>query len=183
MKPIQGSAIRILSVLCALLLFVPGSWARTKSKHAAQHTAPASSKASKASVKRSSHTSSKSSSHSKSKSSRAAKGKKGKVVAKSRGQMGIDAERTREIQEALIRANYLQGEPSGVWDADTKAAMTKFQSDNGWQTKILPDSRALIKLGLGPSNAGLLNPDSAAVSSPHELGAEKEIPGGSIPHK
>ena len=29
--------------------------------------------------------------------------------------------------------------------------MSKFQSDQGWQTKLTPDSRALIKLGLGPS--------------------------------
>ncbi len=28
--------------------------------------------------------------------------------------------------------------------------MQKFQSDNGWQTKLMPDSRAIIKLGLGP---------------------------------
>jgi hypothetical protein len=27
----------------------------------------------------------------------------------------------------------------------------KFQADQGWQTKLTPDSRALIKLGLGPS--------------------------------
>ncbi len=28
--------------------------------------------------------------------------------------------------------------------------MVKYQTDNGWQSKITPDSRALIKLGLGP---------------------------------
>jgi hypothetical protein len=31
--------------------------------------------------------------------------------------------------------------------------MGKLQADNGWQTKLVPDSRALIKLGLGPSTA------------------------------
>jgi hypothetical protein len=31
--------------------------------------------------------------------------------------------------------------------------MQKLQEDNGWQTKITPDSRALIKLGLGPQQA------------------------------
>jgi hypothetical protein len=30
--------------------------------------------------------------------------------------------------------------------------MEKLQADNGWQTKIVPDSRAIIKLGLGPNN-------------------------------
>jgi len=50
--------------------------------------------------------------------------------------------------------------------------------DNGWQSKIVPDARALIKLGLGPSRDGLLNPESAAIASPKALSAEKEIPGG-----
>jgi hypothetical protein len=67
------------------------------------------------------------------------------------GQRAIDPSRTREIQSALIERNYLTGAPSGEWDADTEAAMTKFQADNGWQTKLMPDSRALIKLGLGPN--------------------------------
>ena len=67
------------------------------------------------------------------------------------GQRGIDTERTRSIQTALIEKNYLSGQPTGEWDADTEAAMQKFQGDNGWQTKLMPDSRALIKLGLGPN--------------------------------
>jgi hypothetical protein len=79
-------------------------------------------------------------------------------VSRIRGQQGIQGERAREIQEALIRANYLQGEANGVWDQRTKDAMTRFQQDNGWQTKVTPDSRALIKLGLGPKHANLLNP-------------------------
>jgi hypothetical protein len=29
--------------------------------------------------------------------------------------------------------------------------MSRLQADNGWQTKLVPDSRALIKLGLGPN--------------------------------
>ncbi|HTV09661.1 MAG TPA: peptidoglycan-binding domain-containing protein [Candidatus Aquilonibacter sp.] len=62
----------------------------------------------------------------------------------------MDPERATEIQQALIKSGYLTGEPSGVWDAQSAAAMEKLQADNGWQTKITPDSRALIKLGLGP---------------------------------
>jgi hypothetical protein len=34
--------------------------------------------------------------------------------------------------------------------------MQKFQGDNGWQTKITPDSRALIKLGLGPQQDAMV---------------------------
>ena len=67
------------------------------------------------------------------------------------GQRTIDSERTRQIQAALIERNYLAGEATGEWNADTEAAMSKFQADNGWQTKLMPDSRALIKLGLGPN--------------------------------
>ena len=62
----------------------------------------------------------------------------------------MDSSRATEIQHALIQARYLSGSPTGQWDADSQAAMVKYQSDNGWQTKITPDSRALIKLGLGP---------------------------------
>lgn len=68
----------------------------------------------------------------------------------------MPAERATLIQTALIKQGYLTGAPTGTWDAQTVAAMQKMQSDNGWQTRITPDSRALIKLGLGPqaSNAG-----------------------------
>lgn len=83
-----------------------------------------------------------------------------------RGQQKIDSERAASIQTALIREHYLSGQPSGVWDAASEAAMRKYQSDHGWQTKEVPDSRALITLGLGPSNDHLLNPESAMTSTP-----------------
>jgi len=102
------------------------------------------------------------------------------VSARSHGQRAIGEDRTREIQSALIREHYLNGDASGVWDADTKDAMMRYQSANGWQTKSMPDSRALIKLGLGPDHKNLLNPDTAVIASPHELGLTKDaMPGGS----
>jgi hypothetical protein len=64
----------------------------------------------------------------------------------------MGTERATQIQTALIKSGYLSGEPTGTWDAQSMAAMQKLQSDNGWQTKIVPDSRALIKLGLGPQS-------------------------------
>ena len=73
--------------------------------------------------------------------------------AKPQSQRTIDDERATQIQTALIRSGYLSGEPSGHWDAGTQAAMEKLQADNGWQTKLVPDSRAIIKLGLGSSTA------------------------------
>lgn len=89
------------------------------------------------------------------------KGKRSRRGAwKRKGQQGMKPERVTEIQEALIREKYLTGEPSGNWDARTQAAMIRYQADNGWQAKVTPDSRALIKLGLGPNYAQdqLLNP-------------------------
>jgi peptidoglycan hydrolase-like protein with peptidoglycan-binding domain len=74
-----------------------------------------------------------------------------------RGQQAIDPERVTQIQQALIREHYLTGEADGKWDATTVAAMQKFQADNGWQTKLTPDSRALKKLGLGPDYSDAIN--------------------------
>src|SRR5690349_13088753 len=89
---------------------------------------------------------------------------KRKASWKKKGQQGINSERAMEIQQALIRENYLSGEPTGAWDARTQAALVKYQGDHGWQTKVVPDSRAIIKLGLGPnySSQTLLNPQSPA---------------------
>jgi hypothetical protein len=57
--------------------------------------------------------------------------------------------------------------------------MMRFQNDNGWQTRIVPDSRALIKLGLGPKHAGLLNPEPVSDSIPDA--AREMRPGGATP--
>uniref|UniRef100_A0A7V4XTF8 Peptidoglycan-binding protein n=1 Tax=Acidobacterium capsulatum TaxID=33075 RepID=A0A7V4XTF8_9BACT len=66
------------------------------------------------------------------------------------GQRSMAPSRVEQIQAALIREHYLTGEPNGDWNNETQAAMRKYQADHGWQTKLLPDARALIKLGLGP---------------------------------
>src|SRR5271156_4383965 len=85
--------------------------------------------------------------------SRVASSKKGKKAARVHGQRTIDSSRAVEIQNALIKQNYLKGAPTGQWDSQTQVAMQKYQSDHGWQTKLMPDSRALINLGLGPNHA------------------------------
>jgi|SRR5580700_9692029 hypothetical protein len=109
-------------------------------------------------------------------SSHTTKGTHGKKLAKKRGQQAIDPTRSREIQTALIREHYMQGEPSGTWDAATQAAMQRYQADQGWQSKTTPDSRALIKLGLGPSHDHLLNPESAMTSAAPAAGDPKTGP-------
>ena len=93
-----------------------------------------------------------------------AKSKKGKKSKRVRGQKAIENTRTRQIQQALIEQNYMKGEPTGKWDDATQSALRKYQADHGWQTKTVPDSRALINLGLGPSKEGLLNPETAMTS-------------------
>lgn len=65
-----------------------------------------------------------------------------------------------------MREHYLNGTPSGKWDDASQKAMERYQADNGWQSKSIPDSRALIKLGLGPDHEHLLNPESAMTTPP-----------------
>lgn len=83
-----------------------------------------------------------------------------RAVVRSVGQRSIDDTRATQIQTALVKSGYLSN-PSGHWDSSTSAAMEKYQSDNGWQTKLVPDSRAIIKLGLGPDR----DADRAAAAS------------------
>lgn len=86
--------------------------------------------------------------------------KHSKATVRSVGQRSIDDSRATQIQTALVKSGYLS-DPSGHWDASTSAAMQKYQADNGWQTKLVPDSRAIIKLGLGPDR----DADRAAAAS------------------
>ncbi len=81
-----------------------------------------------------------------------------------RGQQRPSAERIREIQQALIRAGYLEGKPTGRWDAKTRAAMRRLQQENGLPVTGKLDARSLVKLGLGSETAG--------VAAPHPLPPE-----------
>jgi len=83
-----------------------------------------------------------------------------------RGQQAIEPERVTQIQQALIREHYLTGEANGKWDATTEAAMQKYQADNGWQTKLMPDSRAIKKLGLGPDYSTAINAKNGNFAAP-----------------
>jgi len=92
---------------------------------------------------------------------------KGKSRARRpRGQQVIAPDRVTEIQQALIREHYLSGEANGQWDERTKSAMQKYQADQGWQTKLTPDARALKKLGLGPDYSNAINAKNASFTEP-----------------
>jgi peptidoglycan hydrolase-like protein with peptidoglycan-binding domain len=82
------------------------------------------------------------------------------------GQQAIDSSRVTEIQQALIRQHYMTGEANGEWDSSTIAAMQKFQADQGWQTKLMPDSRAIKKLGLGPDYSNAINASGSSFAEP-----------------
>jgi peptidoglycan hydrolase-like protein with peptidoglycan-binding domain len=88
------------------------------------------------------------------------------VSRRVRGQQAIEPERVTEIQQALVREHYLTSDPDGNWDATTVAAMQKYQADHGWQTKLMPDSRALVKLGLGPDYSSAINARDANFAAP-----------------
>ena len=126
--PIENRISQVTGILLALLLMAGAASATTTTK----------SKTKQAKV-----TKTHSSSHHHSATSNK------KSASRSHGQRGIDEQRTLEIQNALIHEHYLSGEPSGTWDEATRDAMTRYQAANGWQTKLTPDSRALIKLGIG----------------------------------
>jgi hypothetical protein len=74
----------------------------------------------------------------------------------------------------------MTGQPTGKWDASTEEALRRFQADNGWQNKTVPDSRALIKLGLGPNHDHLLNPESAMTTAPESPRPTKAPASGPI---
>jgi hypothetical protein len=104
---------------------------------------------------------------------RGRKGRKVLVAVKAprlHGQQSIDPARVTEIQQALIREHYLSGEATGRWDADTAAAMQKYQADQGWQTKLMPDSRAIKKLGLGPDYSNAINAKGSSFTEPSSTG-------------
>jgi len=146
-----------ISAICALLLTCV--------------TVPAASARADSSASTAKNTSNKT--HTVSSKKRSSRKKKSSRV---RGQEKIDSERAQQIREALIRAHYLNGDASGTWNQASEDAMRKYQADHGWQSKTVPDSRALISLGLGPSKDHLLNPESAMTTVPNTPKSEPGAP-------
>jgi hypothetical protein len=68
------------------------------------------------------------------------------------------ADRITEIQSALARGGYYQGQPNGKWDSNTVAALQKFQSAKGIDANGKLDAPTLQKLGLGSDIAGVSAP-------------------------
>jgi len=72
------------------------------------------------------------------------------AAARRRAQLRPEPERIQEIQQALVQAGYLNAQPNGRWDDQTREAMRRYQADHGFPVTGLPEAKSLMKLGLGP---------------------------------
>ena len=91
--------------------------------------------------------------------------KKHKKSSRMSSQKAPTPDRITEIQSALARGGYYQGDPNGKWDSNTVAAMQKFQSSNGLEANGKLDALSLQKLGLGSDIAGVSAPKQPAKPS------------------
>jgi hypothetical protein len=181
-----------IGTACALLILISAASARQASSTATDQKTPtqtstvhkyASKSVSKTSLAKTHPATSTASSNGKSahttgtRSASAKRLSSRKKPGKVRGQQKIDPERAQAIQSALVREHYLNSDDAGgPWNQASEDAMRHYQEDHGWQTKEVPDSRALIKLGLGPSKDGLLNPESAMTTVPDAPKSESTPP-------
>lgn len=79
------------------------------------------------------------------------KGKKSRTSARSY-QQAPTPERYKEIQEALARKGFFQGEANGQWGADSVDALKRFQTSQNLGADGKINSLSLIALGLGPDH-------------------------------
>lgn len=90
------------------------------------------------------------------------------------------ADRITEIQTALARGGYYQGDPTGKWDSTTVAAVEKFQSAHGIDADGKLDAPTLQKLGLGSDIAGVSAPrppaPPSAISTPATPSSQNATP-------
>lgn len=171
MRKPQLGAVCALALSCALVVPASAQDASPATTHK-----PTTAKKSTSTSTHQPHTSSGTSSSTAKKTSSRSSSKRSSHRKRVRGQQKIDSDRARSIQEALIRQHYLNGEPTGTWNQASEDAMRKYQADHGWQSKTVPDSRALISLGLGPSKDHLLNPESAMTTVPDAPKSETSTP-------
>jgi Putative peptidoglycan binding domain len=88
-------------------------------------------------------------------------------------------DRITEIQSALARGGYYQGDPTGKWDDSTVSAMEKFQSANGIEPNGKIDAPSLQKLGLGSDIAGVSAP--RPVIPANTTGPSTSLPAVAVP--
>lgn len=79
------------------------------------------------------------------------KGKKSRTSARSYQQVPTP-ERYKEIQDALARKGFFQGDANGQWGADSVDALKRFQTSQNLGADGKINSLSLIALGLGPNH-------------------------------
>jgi len=168
-----GAKARIKKISCALcllmlgLVLAPAAHARQDSASQSGSATTAKPSTTKSAAKQHSTKSASSTKSAHSSKTSSKKRSSRKKFTRVRGQQKIDSDRAQEIQQALVREHYLdERQAAGGWNQASEEAMRKYQADHGWQSKTVPDSRALISLGLGPSKDHLLNPESAMTTVP-----------------
>jgi len=108
--------------------------------------------------------------------------KKKKSARPARRQLAPDPARIREIQQALAREGFYQGEPTGKWDPQTVSAMKGFQQAKGLAPTGKIEALSLQKLGLGSATAGLAPPEPKTPPEPRApAGASPPAPSPSRP--
>jgi hypothetical protein len=96
------------------------------------------------------------------------------------GQKAPTPDRIKDIQSALSRDGYYQGEPNGKMDSDTVAALQKFQTSHGLDPSGKLDAPTLQKMGLGSDIAGVSAPKPAAPPTCCATSASTTTPAASI---
>ncbi len=92
--------------------------------------------------------------------------KKKKSARAARRQLAPDPARIREIQQALAREGFYEGDPTGKWDPQTVSAMKGFQQAKGLPPTGKIEALSLQKLGLGSATAGLAPPEPKTPPEP-----------------
>jgi len=93
------------------------------------------------------------------------------------GQKAPSSDRISEIQSALAREGYYKGDPNGRLDANTVAALEKFQSANDLDANGKLDAPTLQKLGLGSDIAGVAAPKTVVPSCCSVAPSGSTLPG------
>jgi len=124
----------------------------------------------------------------KSSSSKSASHKKRRRTSSSRRQpyqKAPTSDRITEIQTALARGGYYQGDATGKWDSATVSAVERFQAAHGIDADGKLDAPTLQKLGLGSDIAGVSAPrppaPPSATSAPAGPSSQNVAPASSAP--
>jgi hypothetical protein len=156
-----------LAQFVLLLTLITGLPAATRKASSAAHKSPAPASRSKPSVRQTAGTATKRTAVRFTSSSSSRNAKLLQHASYSRGrstrwnavvipreparQLTPSEDRYKEIQQALSRQGYLQGEPTGFWDDASQEALRRFQTDHELDPTGKLSARSLITLGLGPS--------------------------------